>query len=82
MHYPNGWAFSKNKNLTVEAKDSKIASVIGQRKELSDLDAEKINRLYKCTEFLKKPETKSENTTEPLTVKALLLLQLRSRLWK
>lgn len=71
MHYPS-WAFSKNKKPTLEAKDPKMTPVIGQSKGLSDLDVEKINRLYNCTEYLKKPETKPGNTTEPLTVKALL----------
>lgn len=48
MHY-NAFSFSKNGEPTiVPLQDSGV--VIGQRKQMSELDIQKINKMYKCEE--------------------------------
>lgn len=47
MHY-SGKAFSKNGRETIVPKDKKFKGIIGQRRELSDGDATRINNMYQC----------------------------------
>ncbi|GAB0093341.1 Metalloendopeptidase [Sergentomyia squamirostris] len=46
MHYP-GTAFSKNGNFTIVPKEEGVE--IGQRRGLSGLDFQRLNRMYNCT---------------------------------
>jgi len=48
MHYPRNAFTGDFKVNSVEPKDKKYLSVIGQREYFSDCDIAKINRLYKC----------------------------------
>ncbi|XP_016342812.1 zinc metalloproteinase nas-13-like [Sinocyclocheilus anshuiensis] len=47
MHYGNNY-FSRNGMPTIEPKESSVT--IGQRSHLSDLDVQRIRRLYHCDE--------------------------------
>ena len=47
MHYPK-YAFSKNGDATIIARDTRFAHIMGQREYLSSGDAERINNMYKC----------------------------------
>ena len=52
MHYGTH-AFARSYGPTIVPKDSS-SSIIGQRKGLSEIDIEKINRLYSCSAYLTK----------------------------
>ncbi|XP_071116011.1 blastula protease 10-like [Haliotis cracherodii] len=49
MHY-SSTAFSKNGGLTVRTHDPHLQMIIGQRKDLSFLDVQLANDLYKCND--------------------------------
>uniref|UniRef100_A0AB38ZEH9 Metalloendopeptidase n=1 Tax=Oncocephalus sp. TaxID=2944721 RepID=A0AB38ZEH9_9HEMI len=52
MHYP-AVSFSKNGEPTILPLDPTVdISILGQRKEVTKLDLEKINRMYKCKKHL------------------------------
>uniref|UniRef100_A0A1I7SBM6 Metalloendopeptidase n=1 Tax=Bursaphelenchus xylophilus TaxID=6326 RepID=A0A1I7SBM6_BURXY len=59
MHY-HKLAFSRNGRATIVPKNN--SAEIGQRYKLSDIDAEKINKLYKCPR--QRPDSSVESTTD------------------
>lgn len=52
MHYDARLA-SKNENRTMTAKDEKLTDLLGNAKEMSPSDIVVLNRMYKCTAYLK-----------------------------
>uniref|UniRef100_A0A914BVX0 Metalloendopeptidase n=1 Tax=Acrobeloides nanus TaxID=290746 RepID=A0A914BVX0_9BILA len=75
MHY-DSTAFSRNGQNTIETTVNGFTTVIGSATDLSELDVQKINKLYKCGPFESKTTTKtrtksgsassSEKITKPL----------------
>jgi hypothetical protein len=55
MHY-SAYAFSKNNNPTIEAKQNSNTKM-GQRDGFSKSDIEKVNKMYKCTGTTGTPST-------------------------
>lgn len=52
LHY-SSWAFSRGTGLrTILTLDETALGRIGQRKGMSELDSEKVNRMYSCNEHL------------------------------
>ena len=47
MHYGSK-AFSRNNQDTIRVRQKNVTAIIGQRKGLSKLDAQQIQKLYKC----------------------------------
>jgi len=62
MHYSE-WAFSRNGEKTIVAKDG--TSPLGNEEGLTLLDAAKINKLYECSTT--EPTTSEPATTDPTT---------------
>lgn len=71
MHY-NHHAFSVNRGQpTIIPKDPKDGTRMGQRKEFSEVDIRKINKLYKCSVSSSEADVRSTSRVKRLTINKL-----------
>uniref|UniRef100_A0A0K0F6U6 Metalloendopeptidase n=1 Tax=Strongyloides venezuelensis TaxID=75913 RepID=A0A0K0F6U6_STRVS len=66
LHY-DSLAFSKNGLPTMLPKMTSMATTIGNAKDFSEVDLKKINRMYKCTDYIDIEFKKNPSNSEIIT---------------